>query len=205
MCRFKSCRERYALVAERNMRRAKDPRRTKIHVSSNLTKGISVMVTQTGKEIGMAKDSLTASSALVKEFHRRYRVHPTEAVIHKLMYLVQRKSLIEKDKILFSEMFQAWRFGPVLPRIRAEFRTGNMLHGISGNVSTDSEKLISTVLDRYGELSVWDLSCLCHQELSWQIARDGLAPSENGNVKISINAMMLDVIHQKILRTRHET
>lgn len=151
----------------------------------------------------MAEDSLIVGSALVIEFFKRYGIQPTEAVIHKLMYLVQRESLIEMDRVMFDEMFQAWRYGPVLPRIRADFKSGNMLHGVPNMVSADSENIICTVLDIYGGLSVWNLSCLCHQELSWKIAREGLAASENGNVEISINSMMLDVIHQKIIRTRH--
>ena len=52
------------------------------------------------------------------------------------------------------------------------------------------------VLERYGSESSWKLSSLSHDELSWKLARKGLDAADNGDVPLTVNAMMLDAMHE---------
>ena len=54
-----------------------------------------------------------------------------EMKLHKLLYFVQRESIIQNGEPLFSEQFEAWKYGPVLREIREHYK--NILtycHGV---------------------------------------------------------------------------
>ena len=73
---------------------------------------------------------------------------------------------------------------------------------IDDSISSDAKALIKDVLSRYGSISSWNLSVMSHEELSWKLARSGLEPSENGTRQLSIDAIRLDAVRERLAR-RH--
>lgn len=67
---------------------------------------------------------------------------------------------------------------------------------VNETVSEDTKRLLNEVLKRYGAVSSWKLSSLSHNEFSWKCARKGLSPSDNGNVKLTVEAMKVDAFRE---------
>ena len=60
--------------------------------------------------------------------------------------------------------------------------------------------MLSSVFQRYDLFDAWDLSTLSHEEFSWRQARKGLALNENGNRKLSLQAMKVDAKREMLRR-----
>ena len=124
-----------------------------------------------------------------------------EMKMHKMMYFSQRESLMNTDNPLFDDLFEAWKFGPVLRTVRNEYKSGNMFAFVNERLDKEEQKLVDSVFERYDSFNAWDLSSLSHEEFSWKQAREGLAPNENGKRKISLSAMRVDA-KRELLRRR---
>lgn len=120
--------------------------------------------------------------------------------MHKMMYLVQRESLMYNKEPLFEAEFQGWKYGPVLLEVRNEYTTGNMFAGVCGELSEKARQLVESVYLRYKELSSWKLSSLSHGELSWKSSRKGMAVNENGNVTLKLADMKVDAARELLRR-----
>ena len=77
---------------------------------------------------------------------------------------------------------------------------GTFFSDAAGEVCEETKALLKNVLARYGSLSSWKLSSLSHEEFSWKKARNGLAASDNGNVELSLEAMMVDATKELVAR-----
>lgn len=139
---------------------------------------------------------LVVAKTLYQEYFNKLHKKMDEMKMHKLMYFIQRESLMYNNDILFNEDFLGWKFGPVLLSIRNEYKKLYPFNDINGTVSDNAKKIIDSVLTRYGSLSSWKLSTLSHDEFSWKRSRDNLKASDNGNVKLNIIAMKIDAIKE---------
>ena len=130
-------------------------------------------------------------------YHEKFHSSMDEMKMHKLMYFTQLESLMYNKEPLFDEDFYGWKYGPVLKSVRHEYLTGSLFK-YAADLQPDcpARCLLKSVLDRYGSVSSWKLSNLSHEQFSWQRARKDLAPSDNGDTKLSLNAMMIDAIHE---------
>lgn len=124
--------------------------------------------------------------------------------MHKMMYLVQRESLMYNKEPLFASEFQGWKYGPVLVEVRNEYMTGNMFRSVSGTLSAAAKELVRAVYERYKKYSSWKLSSLSHGELSWRCSRDGLEPEENGAVALKLADMRVDAARELLRRKETE-
>lgn len=146
--------------------------------------------------------TLTVAKELYNQYMMKFGLPMDEMKMHKLMYFVQRESLMNTQQTLFDEPFYGWKYGPVLKSVRREYKKGVNLFGEVENTVPDYVKeLVSSVLERYGSLSSWKLSELSHAEFSWKYSRRGLAPAENGDVEMSVTAMKVDAAKEKALRS----
>ncbi len=97
--------------------------------------------------------------------------------LQKLMFYSQAWNLVWEEEPLFSDDFEAWANGPVLPalydRHRGMFKVEKSLFrdGSSSNLSTAQKENIDKVLGFYGEKTAQWLSNLTHQEDPWLNAR----------------------------------
>lgn len=142
------------------------------------------------------ENTLNVAKYLYETYLERFKHPMDEMKMHKLMYFVQRESLMFNKSELFDEPFLGWKYGPVLASVRNEYLKGNMFSSVSGTVSEETKRLVNSVLNRYGAVSSWKLSSLSHNEFSWKCARKGLGSSDNGNVKLTINAMKVDAARE---------
>lgn len=103
----------------------------------------------------------------------------SELRLHKLMYFTQRQSLALTGKPLFSDDFEAWKHGPVLPDLRFFFDFSFTTYADSSLDETE-EYIIDSVISEYGSLAAWALRDLTHQENSWLKGREGLNENDRG-------------------------
>nr|WP_296009669.1 type II toxin-antitoxin system antitoxin SocA domain-containing protein [uncultured Blautia sp.] len=149
------------------------------------------------------ENSLAVAKTLYGMYAERFHENMDEMKMHKLMYFAQRESLMYHRTALFNEDFYGWKYGPVLKSVRHEYVTGSLFSNVEDSVSSATEKMLKSVLERYGTVSSWKLSSLSHDEFSWKKARKGLGASENGDVKMSLNAMKVDATHELAVRKMH--
>ena len=112
--------------------------------------------------------------------------------MHKLMYFSQRESLMKLNNPLFDELFEAWKYGPVLVSVRNEYLIKHMFSGNYTPLNDTEKKLVNYVFKRYDKYTLWSLSTLCYIEYSWQKAREGLNYNESGNKYMDLSAMRID-------------
>lgn len=144
--------------------------------------------------------------AVAKYFNELYKnekgTNMDEMRMHKLMYLVQRESLMYNKAPLFEAEFHGWKFGPVLLEVRSEYVTGNMFADVRDKLSEEAQKLVESLYNRYNKLSSWRLSSLSHGELSWKCSRKGLNANENGNVTLKLADMKVDAVRELLRRKK---
>ncbi|HEW98045.1 MAG TPA: DUF4065 domain-containing protein [Beggiatoa sp.] len=115
--------------------------------------------------------------------------------LQKLMYYAQAWSLALNDSSLFDEYFEAWTHGPVLPSLWQRFKEFDQdsipLKAIISTTefSTEDEKLLSDILNSYGDLSAKHLEELTHSETPWREARGNLPIEVRSNNIISQEIM----------------
>lgn len=89
--------------------------------------------------------------------------------LQKLNYFAQAWSLAVRDKPLFDEDFQAWRFGPVC---RELYRTHSRIPGVEHHtfqygdmhrLDPAERAVVDAVIENYGALSGPELSDVTHQ------------------------------------------
>lgn len=126
---------------------------------------------------------------------QRYRELTGEALdemkLHKLLYFTQREALAVTGQPAFSGTLEGWKFGPVSREVRNAYCQGEMVCP-TGPIPDGVQYIASNVILEYGALASWKLSELSHQELSWQNARRGLAPAENGSRPLALEDIQAD-------------
>ena len=149
------------------------------------------------------ENTLLVAKELNELFKSEHGTDMDEMRMHKLMYFVQRESLMCNNDPLFSSKFQGWKYGPVLVDIRNEYLSGRMFRYVSGHLCNKSKDLILSVYNRYKKLSSWTLSSLSHGEISWKQARKGLPSDVNGTVELRLADMRLDAAWEQLRRKGH--
>lgn len=119
--------------------------------------------------------------------------------IQKLMYFLQRESLIKSDEAFFKGQFEGWTYGPVLPYLYKNFRKSNKFENVE-DVSEESFAFIKSVYEMYKDESSLRLNRMSHEEFSWQNARVGLDDGASGNKKISLDEIRVDAVREMIRR-----
>lgn len=146
------------------------------------------------------EDVLAVAKALNNLYIQSFGQSMDEMKMHKLMYFAQRESLIVDNMPLFNDEFKGWKYGPVLKKIRYEFRKNNPFEKVLDNVSPNTLNILKQVIKRYGNISSWTLSAITHDEFSWKFSREGIKSGVNGDVSIPLDAIMVDVIRERNAR-----
>lgn len=143
---------------------------------------------------------MTNALTIARYIEHRYRLEKKadidEMKMHKLLYLVQRESLVRSDAPLFSDAIYAYQFGPVIKRIRAAFRDGSISTASSDAIPDEAKRIVDDVFDTYSDKNSWSLSRLTHAEFSWRHARQ--APNSGGGERL----MPVGDIRQDAMRIR---
>jgi uncharacterized phage-associated protein len=115
--------------------------------------------------------------------------------LQKLMYYAQAWSLVWDEQPLFSNDFEAWANGPVLPELyarhRGRFKVDASLfrEADSGQLTPQERETIDKVLGFYGDKTAQWLSNLTHQEAPWLDARGDTPVGHSSTAIISQAAM----------------
>jgi len=123
-----------------------------------------------------------ANTVLSKSFQENKDITPMK--LQKMIYFIYKKYLQETNVPLFSERFEAWRYGPVLTSVYDEFKSYGSNHiknyylrndGKAWIVNMDSSEEFSDAFDfvwnKYSALDGIYLSSLTHKiDSAWYIA-----------------------------------
>lgn len=115
------------------------------------------------------------NSLLKKSFEENISITPMK--LQKLLYFVYREYLQKYSIELFTERFEVWQYGPVLPSVYSEFRSFHssritqFAKNANGSATVVSENgsgrvvidVINTVWNRYKYYSGIELSKLTHK------------------------------------------
>lgn len=120
-----------------------------------------------------------------------------EMKLHKLLYLIQREYIAMTNNFLFSENFEAWKYGPVIKKVRNRFK--NLKNNKKNvNISSDIKYIIDNVLNKYMNFSSFELSILSHDEISWKIARKNCNFNDKSSYKMDIEDIKKDAFNLRI-------
>lgn len=146
-------------------------------------------------------ESVVKIASYVSERYKNiYKVRIDEMKLHKILYFIQRESLIQTGKPMFHEQFYAWKYGPVLKEIRWAYRFDMLDQKLSNSFILENKPIFDKVFVQYAQKSSWSLSRLSHGEYSWQNARKGLAPIAVCENAISLNDIKEDAKRIKLRR-----
>ena len=117
-------------------------------------------------------DVVTTAKYITQRYERTFNTPLDEMKLHKLLYFVQRESLLLFDKPLFAKQFEAWRYGPVMPCLRTK-----ALHVDYDVLEVFPElgeyaEAFDTVFRIYAPMKSWSLSNISHGETCWRKAKD---------------------------------
>ena len=117
-----------------------------------------------------------------------------EMKMHKLLYFMQRESLIETDKPLFEAQFHAWKYGPVLIEVREMYKNGVFRTDDVVDVDNTVRCVADRIFEKYAEKESWSLSNITHAEISWLRARkrDKKINGQNSNAVMTIEDIRMD-------------
>ena len=112
--------------------------------------------------------------------------------LQKLLYYAQAWNLAFYKEPLFSDDFEAWVHGPVVPSIFHRFkayRWNDITENVTPLDDSDLVAHLKEVLRVYGDFTPNQLERLTHSEKPWQDARDGLAPDVPSRTRITRKSM----------------
>ncbi len=131
-----------------------------------------------------------------KEFGRRI----DEMKLHKLLYFVQRESLIQIGKPIFAEKFQAWKYGPVMVPVRHLYKDNLLDTPLPTKAVEKYGSVFEKVFSQYAIKDSWSLSSITHGEYSWRHARQGFPDEENCTNELSMEDICKDAERIKMRR-----
>ena len=113
----------------------------------------------------------------------------TNLAVQKLLYFCQIVSFATKDRLMFTDACEAWRYGPVYTSIYYRLnkytydsinsKEFDELEGIK--LDADDKEIIDAVLNSFGILSGTKLKEMSHKTSPWLKAREGIRDYENSN------------------------
>ena len=145
-------------------------------------------------------DVVKVASYISRRYEREYGSQIDEMKLHKLLYFAQRESLIQLDRPLFAESFQAWKYGPVLVQIRSLYKQGKLTERLTSEEIAPYQTVFDKVFEQYAPKDAWSLSSITHGEISWQKARVGIPAGENSDTLIALDDIRKDAHHIKLRR-----
>lgn len=144
---------------------------------------------------------LEIAKYIKKKYKLIYKKDIDEMKMHKLLYFIQRESLIENRKPIFDAKIYAWKYGPVIIEIRKNYKNIIFENNKFRFNNPDTVTIINRVFKLYASKNSWSLSRLTNAEFSWEQARIGLDENESGNNIINIDSIKKDAAKIKFRRS----
>ena len=119
--------------------------------------------------------------------------------LQKLLYYIQGVYSALSGKLMFSETCEAWRQGPVYPKVYSLFRDFSfnpaddarfaVLRGKKELLSDDERHAADLVLGTFGRYGGKALELIARKEDPWVQARQGYGPDESSKTEISNDSL----------------
>jgi uncharacterized phage-associated protein len=124
----------------------------------------------------------------------------TNLKLQKVLYFINVACLLNGKKNCFSEPFQAWAFGPVLPAIYHKLSkygasaipaeeiglaSESELEVLKSELGTDLVSIIDKVYEEYGTKSAFELVQMAHADKAYIKARGDLGPGDKSDAIIT--------------------
>ena len=148
---------------------------------------------------------LKIASYLYARYYDDYKVDIDEMKLHKLLYFVQRESLVSLDKPAFSEAIQAWKFGPAVPVVHSKYAKGLINDQYRTADFGEFKPIIDRVYSAYSSKDSWTLSMISHEEYSWKQARVGIPADRNSSNELKLKDIAIDAARIKTRRALLES
>lgn len=117
----------------------------------------------------------------------------TNLKLQKLLYYAQAWFLALRDTALFSEDFQAWAHGPVLPSQYHRFKDFAWrpitIEVDCPELDDEVENHLLDIIEEFGSETAVALERMTHRETPWIAARDGLPNGAISDAVISKSSM----------------
>lgn len=140
------------------------------------------------------------ASYIYHRYQEEFKEKISEMKLHKLLYFTQRESIIQKGVPMFEDSFLAWRYGPVLVKVRGLYANGKLDDMPTEEMIKENGAVFDFVFSYYAPKDAWSLSILSHGEYSWSHARGNLMPDENCNVPLALEDIRKDAERIKLRR-----
>lgn len=145
-------------------------------------------------------ETIRVATYIANEYKRLFGKQIDEMKLHKLMYFIQRESIIQTGAHLFDAEFRAWKYGPVLLEIRSAYKKLGVLPSLTDEMKEQFKDVLDKILTHYAPKKTMSLVCLSHAELSWKRARKGYGKYESSNVPMLLSDIYEDAAIAKRLR-----
>lgn len=128
----------------------------------------------------------------------------TNKKLQKLLYYAKAWGLVYFEEGVVDEPFYAWIHGPVCKEVYAHYKTfgyrpieqdykgahaSDLIADFRQEQPEEMVDFLDAVFDKYAPLTAFQLELLSHSEKPWQEAREGLKPTDRGEVVISEKTM----------------
>lgn len=145
-------------------------------------------------------DVIKIASYIYNRYKEEMNTEIDEMKLHKLLYFSQRESIIRTGQPMFNEQFAAWKYGPVIVKVRDMFKSNTL-----NDMPTDEElrpfkDSLDFVFENYARKDSWTLSLLTHGESSWKKARAGYGEDEHSDVLLKLDDIKNDAERIKMRR-----
>lgn len=125
-----------------------------------------------------------------------------EIKLHKMLYFAQIESIIQTGKPLFEEEFVAGKFGPVMPCIRAPYKSDQFNKKYTND---DLTPIMDSVFKTYSQTHPWVIAMISRGEFCYKKARKNIPIDEDSTNKIKTEDMFADAMLVSLARKKAKT
>lgn len=123
----------------------------------------------------------------------------TNLKLQKMLYYVQAWYLANHNEPLFSEDFEAWIHGPVIPSLYHQYKVfgGSPIESdlkevdLKNNIDSEKLNFIKEVIEVYMPYGGYKLELMTHNEQPWIEARGQLEPDQHCSEIIEKESMRI--------------
>ena len=147
-----------------------------------------------------------ATMTNLEAFYNRYFKENNEKIpeikLHKMLYFAQIESIIQTRKPLFEEEFVAGKFGPVMPCIRAPYKSDQFNKKYTND---DLTPIMDSVFKTYSQTHPWVIAMISRGEFCYKKARKNIPIDEDSTNKIKTEDMFADAMRISLARKKAKT
>ncbi|MGA0447936.1 MAG: Panacea domain-containing protein [Candidatus Phytoplasma pyri] len=125
--------------------------------------------------------------------------------INQLLYYIQGHYIAKHEEPLFNEPIEVWLCGPIIPHIYGKFlefvnysipNDYVCFEATNNTLNPNTKNIIYRVIDKYANISLYDLSVMTHNESPWKNAYN---PRKQWKNNLITTRLLKDFFKNKII------